>query len=43
MKTTVLLALCLLSFSSCMPCDLQEDEAKKKNDFKIKSDTLKVE
>ncbi|MDP9961979.1 hypothetical protein [Chryseobacterium lathyri] len=42
MKTTLLAALCLLSFTACMPCDIEEDETKKTNDMKIKSDSLRI-
>ncbi|GEM_PF-1756089 len=42
MKATLLLALFLLGFTACGPCDLDEDEPKKESETKIASDTLKI-
>jgi len=41
MKTIILMAFCLASLAACR-CEIDEDEAHKKNDIKIKNDTLKV-
>jgi hypothetical protein len=41
MKTIILMAFCLTSLTACR-CDINEDEAKKKNDLRLKSDTLKA-
>ncbi|MDQ0781182.1 hypothetical protein [Chryseobacterium sp. W4I1] len=41
MKTMIVLACCLISLTACR-CDITEDDDKKKNDSRIKSDTLKI-
>jgi len=42
MKTAILLSLCLLGFTGCTRCELEEDEAKNKYDVKVKNDSLKI-
>jgi len=41
MKTIILMAFCLASLAACR-CEVDDDEAQKQNDLRIKSDTLKV-
>lgn len=41
MKTIILMVFCLASLTACR-CDVDEDEAQKKNDLRLKSDTLKA-
>ncbi|MDQ0064162.1 hypothetical protein J2T03_000045 [Chryseobacterium lathyri] len=41
MKRIILMTFCLASLAACR-CEVDNDEAQKQNDLRIKNDTLKV-